>query len=289
MLVAYFVLLLVVPMLMLLWVSLLPFFQPVSAAAFKLISLNNYRTVLASDDVWLMINTFLVAISTATIVATLTFLAAWLAVRRLPGGWLIERLATIPLVFPGLILGIVVMQLFLRACPPGLRHDLDSGVGLRHQLPALWHALRVLRDAADSPRAGGGGGDLRRRSAVAARADRGAVARAGADGGLVVHLPDVDARPLARDPARGPEFANHGGCDVQPLGQWPGHQLAALRLMWSMLMAVIYELVLRLGRSLGRRRVRARHRLAPRQSPWFAQRQLPLHCMPGALSLGRGW
>ena len=52
-----FVLLLLVPMLMLVWVSLLPFFQPVSAAAFKLISLNNYRTVLASDHLELVINT----------------------------------------------------------------------------------------------------------------------------------------------------------------------------------------------------------------------------------------
>jgi iron(III) transport system permease protein len=43
-----FVLLLLVPMLMLVWVSLLPFFQPVSAAALKLVSLNNYRTVLES-------------------------------------------------------------------------------------------------------------------------------------------------------------------------------------------------------------------------------------------------
>ena len=40
-----FILLLLVPMLMLVWVSLLPFFQPVSAAALKLVSLNNYRTV----------------------------------------------------------------------------------------------------------------------------------------------------------------------------------------------------------------------------------------------------
>ena len=52
-----FVLLLLVPMLMLVWVSLLPFFQPVSAAAFKLVSLNNYRTVLDSGQLELMLNT----------------------------------------------------------------------------------------------------------------------------------------------------------------------------------------------------------------------------------------
>src|SRR5262249_55224603 len=113
-LVLNFVLLLLVPMLMLVWVSLLPFFQPVSAAAFKLISLNNYRTVLASGQFELVANTMIVAVATATAAVVLTSGGAWLAVRRAPGGWLIERLATIPLVFPGLILGIAVMQVFLR-------------------------------------------------------------------------------------------------------------------------------------------------------------------------------
>src|SRR5438552_17820467 len=83
-----FVLLLLVPMLMLVWVSLLPFFQPVTAAAFKLISLNNYRTVLASGQTELLINTLLVAVATATIAVTLTFVGACLAVRRGPGGWI---------------------------------------------------------------------------------------------------------------------------------------------------------------------------------------------------------
>src|SRR5262249_54423674 len=112
-LVLNFVLLLLVPMLMLAWVSLLPFFAPVSAASMKLISLNNYRTVLASDHLELMTNTLLVAVATATFAIGITFLAAWLSVRRGPGGWLIERLTTIPLVFPGLILGVAVMQVFL--------------------------------------------------------------------------------------------------------------------------------------------------------------------------------
>src|SRR6266849_9841835 len=42
-------LLLVLLLAMLVWVSLLPFYQPVSAAALKLVTLNNYRTVLSPD------------------------------------------------------------------------------------------------------------------------------------------------------------------------------------------------------------------------------------------------
>lgn len=112
-LVLNFLLLLVVPVATLIWVSLLPFYQPVSTAAFKLMSFNNFRAVLSSDQLTLVANTLMVAVATATAAMALTFLAGWLTVRRAPGAWLIERLTTVPLVFPGLILGIAVMQLFL--------------------------------------------------------------------------------------------------------------------------------------------------------------------------------
>ena len=117
-LVLNFVLLLLVPVAMLIWVSLLPFHQPVSAAALRLVTLDNYRTVLSSDHLELIANTLMVAVATATIAIALTFTAAWLSVRRAPGGWVLERLATIPLVFPGLVLGIAVMQLFLHVPIP---------------------------------------------------------------------------------------------------------------------------------------------------------------------------
>jgi iron(III) transport system permease protein len=112
-LVVNFLLLLVVPVAMLTWVSLLPYYQPVSVAALARLTLDNYRTVFSPDHLELIANTLVVAVATATLAVALTFVAAWLAVRRAPGGWLLERLATIPLVFPGLILGIAVMQLFL--------------------------------------------------------------------------------------------------------------------------------------------------------------------------------
>src|SRR5262249_25093254 len=95
--VVHFVFLLVLALATLLWASLLPFYQPISAAALKLVTLDNYRTVLSSEHWELIGNTLAVAVATATIAVALTFLAAWLAVRRAPGGWVIERLATVPL------------------------------------------------------------------------------------------------------------------------------------------------------------------------------------------------
>jgi iron(III) transport system permease protein len=117
-LVVNFLILLAIPMLMLVWASLLPFYQPFSLAALKLVTLNNYRAVLASEHVELAANTLMISVATATIASSLTMVAAWLSVRRAPGGRIIDQLANIPLVFPGLVLGIAVMQLFLNIPVP---------------------------------------------------------------------------------------------------------------------------------------------------------------------------
>src|SRR5262249_62253917 len=85
-LVVNFLLLLVVPVAMLTWVSLLPFYQPVSAAAFARLTLDNYRTVFSPDHLELIANTLMVAVATATLAVVLTFLAALPPVRRPPGG-----------------------------------------------------------------------------------------------------------------------------------------------------------------------------------------------------------
>ena len=73
---ALFLLLLAVPIAMLAWVSLLPFYQPVSTAALARVTLDNYRTVFSADHVGLIANTLLVAVATATLAVALTFLAA---------------------------------------------------------------------------------------------------------------------------------------------------------------------------------------------------------------------
>ena len=88
--------------------------------------------------------------------------------RRAPGGWLVERLATIPLVFPGLILGIAVMQVFLRMPIP-----LYGTLGIliwAFVINYLPYGMRYSSSghAADPSRTGGSGGDLRRLAVHAA-------------------------------------------------------------------------------------------------------------------------
>ena len=238
-LVLNFVLLLLVPMLMLVWVSLLPFFQPVTAAAFKLITLNNYRTVLDSGHVELLINTLLVAVATATIAVTLTFLGAWLAVRRGPGGWIIDRLATIPLVFPGLILGIAVMQVFLRI-PIPLYGTLGILIwafvinylpyGMRYCSSGMLQIHRELEEAA----AICGASPLTRLRRIVAPL----LAPALVAGWLFIFLMSTRVLSLAILLA-GPRSQTMAVAMFDLWSNGQGTELAALGLMWSMLMAMI--------------------------------------------------
>ncbi len=109
-----FILLLVLPLIILVWASLLPFYTTFSWAAYGRITADNYRHVFESSRyISLMGNTFVIALVTATAVMLLASLTGWLSVGKAPGAAMLDRLATTPLVFPGIVLGVGVMQLFL--------------------------------------------------------------------------------------------------------------------------------------------------------------------------------
>ncbi|MFM2130146.1 MAG: Inner rane transporter permease protein YdcU, partial [Pseudomonadota bacterium] len=109
-----FLFVLVLPNMVLLWASILPFFQAFRWKAVATFTLENYRAVLNSpfylELVW---NTLLLAAASATVVMVLTLFVGWLAARRKPGGWALDQLATMPLIFPGIVLGTAVMQIYL--------------------------------------------------------------------------------------------------------------------------------------------------------------------------------
>ncbi len=113
-LIFYFFLLIILPLLILIWASLLPFYQTFRFAALPLVSLTNYGRVLsASRYITLLGNTFIIAVVTASAVMLIASLTAWLTVRKAPGAKILDQLATMPLVFPGIVLGVGVMQFFL--------------------------------------------------------------------------------------------------------------------------------------------------------------------------------
>jgi iron(III) transport system permease protein len=115
------VLLLVLPCLQFLpivaiaWSSLLPFAQPPSAKALSLVSLNNYWSAFHDPTILRSIlNSVTVSVTSASGAVVLTFLAAWLVVRAsLKSRWVLDQLAMLPLVFPGIVMGIAILKMYL--------------------------------------------------------------------------------------------------------------------------------------------------------------------------------
>jgi len=97
------------------WSSLLPFAQAPSMKALSTVSLDNYRTALAdSSIVGSVMNSLTVSVSAASIAIFITFVAAWLIVRAsIKSRWLLDQMAMLPLVFPGIVMGIAILKMYL--------------------------------------------------------------------------------------------------------------------------------------------------------------------------------
>jgi iron(III) transport system permease protein len=111
----YFFVVVALPFLVLLWSSLQKYYTAPSLEALSNLTLNSYRTVIDmpafGTAVW---NSLLLSLGAATIIMLMTSVLAWIVVRtRLPGRWLIDNLASLPLVFPGLVLGLSIMICYL--------------------------------------------------------------------------------------------------------------------------------------------------------------------------------
>ncbi len=108
---------LIAPLLILLWASFLPIYEPPSVADFSRLSLRNYAEVLTRPTtvagLW---NGFIVATLSSIAVTAFTFVLAWTVVRRRePVRWVLDMLASFPLVLPGIVLGTAVLIEFLHA------------------------------------------------------------------------------------------------------------------------------------------------------------------------------
>jgi iron(III) transport system permease protein len=113
-LLALFLIVTVIPVTMLVFTSLQPFYDGISIAALARSSLDNYRVLLGPGDFRdSIVNTLILGAATATIVTPFTALCAWLVVRRVPGAALLDHLATLPLVFPALILSVAFLDVFV--------------------------------------------------------------------------------------------------------------------------------------------------------------------------------
>jgi iron(III) transport system permease protein len=151
----YFLFIVVLPFAVLLWSSFQKFYSVPSLAAIQRMSLEPYRTVLEHPGLWRSVwNSLLLAFGCATLIMLVTSVICWIVVKtRLPGRWLLDNIASLPMVFPGIVLGLSIMILYLylpigvygtiwilliayvtRFLPYGLRYNTTSMLQIHKEL-----------------------------------------------------------------------------------------------------------------------------------------------------------
>ncbi len=110
----HFFFVLVLPLVGVLWVSLVPFLQPISLNGLRAFTLEHYFAVFnQSTYLGMAVNTIVASALAATVTVALTGVAGWLTVRRWPGAQILEQLTGVPLVFPGVVLGVAMAEIAL--------------------------------------------------------------------------------------------------------------------------------------------------------------------------------
>jgi iron(III) transport system permease protein len=114
-LLAYSLVLLVLPFLIILWASLLPFYMQPSIEGISKFTLKNYYSAIHFPKITDSIkNSILLGLGSASVVMVLTLLASWLLVRtKMRGRWLLDLLTTLPLLFPGIVMGLAILRFYL--------------------------------------------------------------------------------------------------------------------------------------------------------------------------------
>jgi iron(III) transport system permease protein len=109
-LLAYVVVIVVLPFAVLVFVSLIPFYIP-SLDMLQRLTLANYRLVIEHPDTLRAVrNSLILGITAATLTMALTAVISWVVVRtRLPGRRLLDLLAFLPIGIPGLVLAVAII------------------------------------------------------------------------------------------------------------------------------------------------------------------------------------
>lgn len=111
----YGLLVVVLPFLVLLWSSLQRYNSAPSLEALSRVSLDAYWDVLDYPQIGRAVwNSVILAFASATLVMLLTAVISWIVIRtKIRGRWLLDNLASLPIVFPGLVLGLALMVFYL--------------------------------------------------------------------------------------------------------------------------------------------------------------------------------
>ena len=103
------------PLSALIWVSLTPYLQPPSIAVLSELSFDHYAAAFNDDKILSSIaNSLTISITSASAAVFITFIAAWIVARsNLKMRWTLDRLVMLPLVFPGIVMGVAILKMYL--------------------------------------------------------------------------------------------------------------------------------------------------------------------------------
>jgi iron(III) transport system permease protein len=120
--VAFLIFSILLPLLVFLYVSFLPYVQVPSVAAFKSMTLKHYVEVFHRDLIGTALwNTFVLVVVASTATVVLSFLVSLVIVRsKFWGRKLLDQLAFAPHAIPGIVMGVAFLWLFLQADKAGL-------------------------------------------------------------------------------------------------------------------------------------------------------------------------
>lgn len=117
------------PFLILLWISLEGSYSGLGSLT-NAITFTNYATAVGQSELMRgTVNTVLLCGIGAVCAAFLTSLAAWLVIRGVPGSRLVDQVVSLPLVLPGIVLGVALLAVSFDLPLPLAGSRLLLGIG----------------------------------------------------------------------------------------------------------------------------------------------------------------
>ena len=116
----YFVVVVLLPLGMLAWMSVMPYYQAPGPAAMEEVTLQNYGRIFTMPGVLSAFqNSTILAVASATTIMLFMSVVAWLSLKsNFRGRRFFDTLASIPLALPGLVLGVAMIFIYLRSPLP---------------------------------------------------------------------------------------------------------------------------------------------------------------------------
>ncbi len=147
-LLAYFTLSLLLPFLVLVWTSLLPYIQMPSADALAAVSLSAYAAVFRALDPRVVANTIVLAVSVGLLVAALSLITSWVVVRtRFPGRRVLDTVAMLPHASPSIGIAFAVAYIALALASVVPLYGSIGAIILAHTVAYISFGTRTANSA----------------------------------------------------------------------------------------------------------------------------------------------